>query len=232
MIFQDPISSLNPRRKVRDVISEGVRVWGGGKGAWSQGRIDELMHAVGVDPKFGDRRPHQFSGGQCQRIGIARALAMDPKVLICDEPVSALDVSVQAQVLNLLEDMKKRYGLTLLFISHDLSVVKNVSDRIIVMYLGKACEIGTADELYEHPRHPYTRALLASIPEPAATVDVSEGNIDGELPSPINPPEGCRFNTRCPHADKICFEVEPQMEAVGDDHFIACHHPVAVSITT
>ena len=232
MIFQDPISSLNPRRKVRDVISEGVRVWGGGKGAWSQGRIDELMHAVGVDPKFGDRRPHQFSGGQCQRIGIARALAMDPKVLICDEPVSALDVSVQAQVLNLLEDMKKRYGLTLLFISHDLSVVKNVSDRIIVMYLGKACEIGTADELYEHPRHPYTRALLASIPEPAATVDVSEGNIDGELPSPINPPEGCRFNTRCPHADKICFEVEPQMEAVGDDHFIACHHPVAVSISS
>ncbi len=231
MIFQDPISSLNPRRKVRDVISEGVRVWGGGKGAWSQGRIDELMHAVGVDPRFGDRRPHQFSGGQCQRIGIARALAMDPKVLICDEPVSALDVSVQAQVLNLLEDMKKRYGLTLLFISHDLAVVKNVSDRIIVMYLGKACEIGSADELYEHPHHPYTRALLASIPEPAPTVDVSEGEISGELPSPINPPKGCRFNTRCPHADGICLEVEPQMEAVGEDHFIACHHPVAVSIS-
>jgi len=230
MIFQDPISSLNPRRKVRDVISEGVKVWSGSTGAWSEGRIDELMHAVGVDPKYGDRRPHEFSGGQCQRIGIARALAMDPKVLICDEPVSALDVSVQAQVLNLLEDMKKRYGLTLLFISHDLSVVKNVSDRIIVMYLGKACEIGTADELYEHPRHPYTRALLASIPEPAPTVDVEEGNIEGELPSPINPPKGCRFNTRCPHADEICFEVEPQMEAVGDDHFIACHHPVAVSI--
>lgn len=231
MIFQDPISSLNPRRKVRDVISEGVKVWAGSTGAWSEGRIDELMHAVGVDPKYGDRRPHEFSGGQCQRIGIARALAMDPKVLICDEPVSALDVSVQAQVLNLLEDMKQRYGLTLLFISHDLSVVKNVSDRIIVMYLGKACEIGTADELYEHPRHPYTRALLASIPEPAPTVDVSEGDIEGELPSPINPPKGCRFNTRCPHADDICFNEEPQMEAVGDDHFIACHHPVAVSIS-
>ncbi len=230
MIFQDPISSLNPRRKVRDVISEGLKVWGSQMGAWSEGRIDELMHAVGVDPKFGDRRPHQFSGGQCQRIGIARALAMDPKVLICDEPVSALDVSVQAQVLNLLEDMKVRYGLTLLFISHDLAVVKNVSDRIIVMYLGKACEIGAADELYEHPRHPYTRALLASIPEPAPTVEVSEGDIEGELPSPINPPKGCRFNTRCPHADEICYEDEPQMEAVGGDHFVACHHPVAVSI--
>jgi len=231
MIFQDPISSLNPRRKVRDVISEGVKIWAGSTGAWSEGRIDELMHAVGVDPKYGDRRPHEFSGGQCQRIGIARALAMDPKVLICDEPVSALDVSVQAQVLNLLEDMKQRYGLTLLFISHDLSVVKNVSDRIIVMYLGKACEIGTADELYEHPRHPYTRALLASIPEPAPTVEVSEGNIDGELPSPITPPKGCRFNTRCPYADEVCFNVEPQMEAVGEDHYIACHHPVAVSIS-
>ena len=191
MIFQDPISSLNPRRKIRDVISEGLAVWGNTKGSWSQDRIEELMMAVGIDPKFGDRRPHQFSGGQCQRIGIARALALDPKVLICDEPVSALDVSVQAQVLNILEDMKARYGLTLLFISHDLSVVKNVSDRIIVMYLGKVCEIGNADELYERPRHPYTRALLASIPEPAPTVDVSEGDIEGELPSPITPPAGC-----------------------------------------
>ena len=154
MIFQDPISSLNPRRKIRDVISEGLAVWGNSKGVWTQDRIDELMEAVGIDPKFGDRRPHQFSGGQCQRIGIARALAHDPKVLICDDPVSALDVSVQAQVLNILEDMKVRYGLTLLFISHDLSVVKNVSDRIIVMYLGKVCEIGNADELYEHPATP------------------------------------------------------------------------------
>ena len=233
MIFQDPISSLNPRRKIRDVISEGLAVWGDAKGTWSQDRIEELMMAVGIDPKFGDRRPHQFSGGQCQRIGIARALALDPKVLICDEPVSALDVSVQAQVLNLLEDMKKRYGLTLLFISHDLSVVKNVSDRIIVMYLGKACEIGDADELYERPRHPYTRALLASIPEPAPTVDVAEGDIAGELPSPINPPDGCRFNTRCPHASPICQREEPQMTRVGDsDHYVACHHPVEVAIGT
>ena len=231
MIFQDPISSLNPRRKIRDVISEGLAVWGDQQGSWSQDRIEELMVAVGIDPKFGDRRPHQFSGGQCQRIGIARALALDPKVLICDEPVSALDVSVQAQVLNLLEDMKQRYGLTLLFISHDLSVVKNVSDRIIVMYLGKACEIGNADELYEHPRHPYTRALLASIPEPAPTVDPRDGDIDGELPSPINPPTGCRFNTRCRHATDICFTEEPIMQRVeGQDHYFACHHPVEVAV--
>ncbi len=230
MIFQDPISSLNPRRRIRDVISEGLAIWGDDKGAWSQGRIEELMEAVGIEPTFGERRPHQFSGGQCQRIGIARALALDPKVLICDEPVSALDVSVQAQILNLLEDMKRRYGLTLLFISHDLSVVKNVSDRIIVMYLGKACEIGTADELYERPRHPYTRALLASIPEPAPTVDVSEGDIAGELPSPINPPAGCRFHTRCQHATDLCRSTEPQMQATDDDHFVACHHPVEVSV--
>lgn len=227
MIFQDPISSLNPRRKVRDVITEGLVIWGDGQGIWSQGRIDELMQMVGIDPELGERRVHQFSGGQAQRIGIARALALDPKVLICDEPVSALDVSVQAQILNLLEDMKERYGLTMLFISHDLSVVKNVSDRIIVMYLGKACEIGNADLLYEEPRHPYTRALLASIPQPAPTVDVSEGDISGEIPSPINPPGGCRFRTRCPHATSICTSVEPQMQQVGDsDHYVACHHPV------
>ncbi len=230
MIFQDPISSLNPRRRVRAVISEGLSIWGDDKGVWSQDRIEELMVAVGIDPEFGERRAHQFSGGQCQRIGIARALALDPKVLICDEPVSALDVSVQAQILNLLEEMKSRYGLTLMFISHDLSVVKNVSDRIIVMYLGKACEIGTADELYERPRHPYTRALLASIPEPATTVDVAEGNITGELPSPINPPRGCRFHTRCQHVTDICRAEEPQMVAVGGDHFVACHHPVEVAL--
>lgn len=227
MIFQDPISSLNPRRKVRDVISEGLVIWGDGQGIWSQGRIDELMQMVGIDPELGERRVHQFSGGQAQRIGIARALALDPKVLICDEPVSALDVSVQAQILNLLEDMKERYGLTMLFISHDLSVVKNVCDRIIVMYLGKACEIGNADLLYEEPRHPYTRALLASIPQPAPTVDVSEGDISGEIPSPVNPPSGCRFVTRCPHATSICSSDEPQMQQVGDgDHYVACHHPV------
>ncbi len=232
MIFQDPISSLNPRRRVRDVIAEGLAVWGDDIGSWSRDRIDELMDAVGVEAKYGARRPHEFSGGQCQRIGIARALALDPKVLICDEPVSALDVSIQAQILNLLQDMKRRYGLTVLFISHDLSVVKNVSDRIVVMYLGKVCEIGSTAEIYARPAHPYTRALLASIPEPAPTVDVSEGDIGDELPSATDPPSGCRFHTRCPRATDICGEVEPVSEQVGDaDHYVACHHPVAVEIS-
>ena len=232
MIFQDPISSLNPRRRVRQVISEGLAVWGQLEGAWSRDRVDELMDAVGVEARFGDRRPHQFSGGQCQRIGIARALVMDPKVLICDEPVSSLDVSVQAQILNLLQDMKQRYGLTMLFISHDLSVVKNVSDRIVVMYLGKVCEIGSTDRIYDHPAHPYTRALLAAVPEPAESVDVSEGDIAGELPSSIEPPSGCRFHTRCPRATDICEAQEPVSRRVDDelDHFVACHHP-AVPVT-
>ena len=231
MIFQDPISSLNPRRRVRDVIAEGLAVWGDDIGSWSRDRIDELMDAVGVEARYGARRPHEFSGGQCQRIGIARALALDPKVLICDEPVSALDVSIQAQILNLLQEMKRRYGLTVLFISHDLSVVKNVSDRIVVMYLGKVCEIGSTNEIYSHPTHPYTRALLASIPEPAPTVDVSEGDIGDELPSATDPPSGCRFHTRCPRATDVCGEVEPVSEQIGDaDHYVACHHPVAVEI--
>ena len=232
MIFQDPISSLNPRRRVRDVIAEGLAVWGDDIGSWSRDRIDELMDAVGVEARYGARRPHEFSGGQCQRIGIARALALDPKVLICDEPVSALDVSIQAQILNLLQDMKRRYGLTVLFISHDLSVVKNVSDRIVVMYLGKVCEIGSTADIYSHPAHPYTRALLASIPEPAPTVDVSEGDIGDELPSATDPPSGCRFHTRCPRATDVCGEVEPVSEQIGDaDHYVACHHPVAVEIS-
>ncbi len=231
MIFQDPISSLNPRRRVRDVIAEGLAVWGDDIGSWSRDRIDELMDAVGVESGYGDRRPHEFSGGQCQRIGIARALALDPKVLICDEPVSALDVSIQAQILNLLQDMKRRYGLTVLFISHDLSVVKNVSDRIVVMYLGKVCEIGGTAEIYSRPVHPYTRALLASIPEPASTVDAGEGDIGDDLPSAIDPPGGCRFHTRCPRATEVCAEVEPTSEQVGDaDHYAACHHPVEVEL--
>ena len=227
MIFQDPISSLNPRRRVRDVIGEGLSVWGDDQGSWSRDRIDELMEAVGIEPRFGERRPHEFSGGQCQRIGIARALALDPKVLICDEPVSALDVSIQAQILNLLEEMKQRYGLTVLFISHDLSVVKNVSDRIVVMYLGKVCEIGATEQVYQRPAHPYTRALLASIPEPASTVEVGEGDIGDELPSATAPPPGCRFHTRCPRATDVCREVEPVTQRVNDsDHYVACHHPV------
>ncbi|MFP5489562.1 MAG: ABC transporter ATP-binding protein [Acidimicrobiia bacterium] len=223
MIFQDPISSLNPRRTVTEIIAEGLRIWGS-RGTWTEDRIEELMEAVGIDPRFGERKPHQFSGGQCQRISIARALVLDPKVIICDEPVSALDVSVQAQILNLLEDMKTRYGVSLMFISHDLSVVKNISDRIMVMYMGKVCEVAGADDLFARPTHPYTRALMAAIPGSRTVVD--ESVLEGELPSAIDPPSGCRFNTRCPYATEECRTVEPQLQPFGGDHFVACHHPV------
>jgi len=190
------------------------------------------MAAVGLDAaSAGDRRPHQFSGGQCQRICIARSLALDPDVLICDEPVSALDVSVQAQILNLLEDMKARYHLTMVFIAHNLAVVKNISDRVAVMYLGKLCEIGNTDAIYARPAHPYTRALLASIPDadPLAREQASIDNepiLQGELPSPADPPSGCRFRTRCPYAQARCADEVPQMQAVADDHHVACHFPV------
>jgi peptide/nickel transport system ATP-binding protein len=189
---------------------------------------------VGIDPEAAaERKPHEFSGGQCQRISIARAVITEPSVIICDEPVSALDVSVQAQILNLLEDMKARYGLTLVFIAHDLAVVKNVSDRVAVMYLGKMCEIGNPEALYASPAHPYTRALLAAIPlpDPNASLD-TEHHLEGDLPSPISPPSGCRFRTRCPLAQDICAQVEPQMQHVAGDQFVACHFPLqAVSET-
>jgi peptide/nickel transport system ATP-binding protein len=223
MIFQDPISSLNPRRTVTDIISEGLRVWGEND-SWTVDRIDELMESVGIDPRYGERKPHQFSGGQCQRISIARALVLDPKVIICDEPVSALDVSVQAQILNLLEDMKARYGVSLMFISHDLSVVKNISDRVMVMYMGKTCEVAGSDELFAHPTHHYTRALMAAIPGKHAVVD--EVVLEGELPSAIDPPAGCRFSSRCPAATDVCRTTEPEIKEVRSDHFVACHHPV------
>ena len=228
MIFQDPISSLNPRRIVREVVKEGLTIWPNGMNAQQiQDRVDEVLESVGIDPEIAaNRRAHEFSGGQCQRISIARAVALDPEILICDEPVSALDVSVQAQILNLLEEMKDKYGLTLLFISHDLSVVRNVSDRVVVMYLGKICEIGSSDTIYSLPAHPYTRVLLASAPEPASTVDATESAIGDDIPSPINPPTGCRFRTRCPSAQTLCEEKEPEMQQVGDDHFVACHFPV------
>ncbi|MFK7917425.1 MAG: ABC transporter ATP-binding protein [Ilumatobacter sp.] len=223
MIFQDPISSLNPRRTVNEIISEGLKVWGEND-SWTLDTIDELMEAVGIDPRYGERKPHQFSGGQCQRISIARALVLDPKVIICDEPVSALDVSVQAQILNLLEDMKARYGVSLMFISHDLSVVKNISDRVMVMYMGKTCEVAGSDELFAAPTHHYTRALMAAIPGAEGLVE--EQVLEGELPSAINPPAGCRFNSRCPAATDECRSVEPQLREVATDHFVACHHPV------
>jgi peptide/nickel transport system ATP-binding protein len=188
-----------------------------------------VLEAVGLDPAIvGDRRPHEFSGGQCQRICIARSLVLDPKVIICDEPVSALDVSVQAQILNLLEDMKARYGLTLVFIAHDLAVVKNISDRVVVMYLGKICEVGSPDLLYRMPAHHYTSLLLASIPHPEPGREHAvNGDRPAELPSPIDPPSGCRFRTRCPAAQARCTEEEPELREVRPGQFVACHFPLA-----
>ncbi|MCL4292236.1 MAG: ATP-binding cassette domain-containing protein [Acidimicrobiia bacterium] len=228
MIFQDPISSLNPRRKISDIVAEGLNIWKVGTDDDRAARVRELLEAVGIDPDAaGDRRPHEFSGGQCQRISIARAVATEPKLIICDEPVSALDVSVQAQILNLLEDMKARYGLTLVFIAHDLAVVKNVSDRVAVMYLGKLCEVGRPDDIYAEPAHPYTAALLSAIPVPDPTVrpEPAEG-VGGEVPSPLDPPSGCRFRTRCPRARDVCAEVEPEIREVRPAHYVACHFPL------
>lgn len=227
MVFQDPVSSLNPRRRIRDIVREGAAIWGQESGELTTERVDQILTEVGLDPtEVGDRLPHEFSGGQCQRICIARALVVDPRVLICDEPVSALDVSVQAQILNLLQDLRREFGLTMLFIAHDLAVVKNISDRVCVMYLGKICEIGPADRIYENPAHPYTSALIEAAPEPDPTADITETTLQGEPPSPVDPPSGCRFRTRCPRASKRCASEEPVMAAVGAGHFVACHHPL------
>jgi peptide/nickel transport system ATP-binding protein len=227
MIFQDPISSLNPRRKVRDSVRDPLDIWERGSDDDRARVVDNVLESVGIDPaRAAESRPHQFSGGQCQRISIARALVLDPTMIICDEPVSALDVSVQAQVLNLLEDLKAEYGLTLIFIAHDLAVVKNISDRVAVMYLGKLCEVASSDDLYARPAHPYTNVLLESIPVPDPFAVVAGTAITGEPPSPVNPPSGCRFHPRCPRADEVCVATEPQIEAIGDGHFVACHHPL------
>jgi len=285
MIFQDPISSLNPRRKIEDIVAEGLRIWapvqrgplflaavgltvlgalllvvgllGVAKGALpligllalivglglvaahaagfgqplsaeAAAKVDEVLEAVGLDPATSrGRRPHQFSGGQCQRISIARAVITEPDLIICDEPVSALDVSVQAQILNLLEDLKTRYGLTLVFIAHDLAVVKNVSDRVAVMYLGRMCEVGPPEVIYSRPAHPYTDLLLQAIPEPDPDLRDRESTpLAGELPSPLSPPSGCHFRTRCPRADQVCADLVPEMAPTGDGRFVACHHPL------
>ena len=228
MIFQDPISSLNPRRRVADIVAEPLRVWGPHDEQEQVEIVDRMLHAVGLDPEVArDKRPHEFSGGQCQRISIARSLVLGPKVLICDEPVSALDVSVQAQILNLLRDLKAEYGLTLVFIAHDLAVVKNVSDLVAVMYLGKLCEVAEPDDLYANAAHPYTSLLLESIPEPDPTAIIDESvDLVGEIPSSIDPPSGCRFRTRCPHATEKCANEEPQMREVSAGHHVACHHPL------
>ncbi len=196
--------------------------------AETEGQVRKVLEDVGIDPDAAlDRRPHEFSGGQAQRISIARALILDPEVIICDEPVSALDVSVQAQVLNLLEDLKAKYGISLIFIAHDLAVVKNIADRVVVMYLGKICEVASPDELFFRPRHPYTGILMASIPVTDPSVDPRQATtISGELPSPLAPPSGCRFRTRCPRAEERCAEEEPVLRELGVDHFVACHFPV------
>ncbi len=227
MIFQDPISSLNPRRRVKDIVAEPLVIWKRGSRSERAERVRTMLEAVGIDPDTaGDRRPQEFSGGQCQRISIARALMADPDLLICDEPVSALDVSVQAQILNLLADLRKRFGLTMVFIAHDLAVVKNVSDRVAVMYLGKLVEIAGADDLYRSAAHPYSEALLESIPEPDPERRSEHEALTGELPSPLNPPSGCRFRTRCPYAQQRCADEEPLVREVAPGHLVACHFPL------
>jgi peptide/nickel transport system ATP-binding protein len=228
MIFQDPISSLNPRRRIEDIVAEGLDIWKTATGDARDAQVDQMLLTVGMDPAIvRGRRPHQFSGGQCQRISIARAVITEPQLIVCDEPVSALDVSVQAQILNLLEDMKAQYGLTLIFIAHDLAVVKNISDRVAVMYLGRLCEVGDPDVLYRQPAHPYTAALLSAIPVPDPSIRPdARQTLAGEIPSPLSPPSGCRFRTRCPRADERCRDEVPEMTQVGDDQFVACHHPL------
>ena len=227
LIFQDPIASLNPRRCIGDIVAEPLAIAGVTDRAERERRVREVMVAVGLDPDIAiGRLPHEFSGGQCQRISIARALILEPEFLICDEPVSALDVSIRAQILNLLEEMKRRYGLTLLFIAHDLAVVKAVSDRIAVMYLGRLCEVAPTEQLFAEPAHPYTALLLEAIPVPDPSVKPAANVPIGEPPSPLDPPSGCRFRTRCPRADAVCAEVVPPLEEIADGQFAACHHPL------
>ncbi|MGP0029935.1 MAG: ABC transporter ATP-binding protein [Acidimicrobiales bacterium] len=227
MIFQDPISSLNPRRRVGDIVAEPLNIWKIGTKAERRETANAMLESVGIDPAVSAaRRPREFSGGQCQRISIARALVLKPQLLVCDEIVSALDVSVQAQILNLLEDLKQEHNLTILFIAHDLAVVKNVSDRVAVMYLGRLCEIAPSDVLYEAPAHHYTAALLSAAVEPDPDAVRSQVVLPGEPPSPINPPSGCRFRTRCPRAEGRCAAEVPELRDIAPGHQVACHFPL------
>jgi peptide/nickel transport system ATP-binding protein len=216
-------------------IPRSIRIRRDKKRFWAEtdAKVRQVLEDVGIDPDAAlDRRPHEFSGGQAQRISIARALILDPKIIICDEPVSALDVSVQAQVLNLLEDLKVKYGISLIFIAHDLGVVKNISDRVVVMYLGKVCEVGAPDDLFVRPLHPYTEILMSSIPVTDPSIDPRAAlTVSGELPSPVAPPSGCRFRTRCPRAAEVCAEQEPVLRALGDGQFVACHFPIEHSVS-
>ncbi len=225
MIFQDPYASLNPRMTVGSIVAEPLEVHGIAQGKKKYERVQELLRLVGLNPYFVNRYPHEFSGGQRQRIGIARALALNPDLIVCDEPISSLDVSIQAQVVNLLEELQEQMGLTYLFIAHDLSMVRHISDRMAVMYLGKIMELTDRDEIYLNPLHPYTQALMSAVPVPDPLVEEGRQRIilEGDIPSPAHPPKGCNFSTRCPRAIDTCSEVEPEFVEVKPGHFCACH---------
>jgi oligopeptide transport system ATP-binding protein len=223
LVFQDPYSSLNPRMRVRAIVAEGIEIHRLARGPEKEQRIRELLEMVGMDADALDRYPHEFSGGQRQRIGIARALAVSPRFLVLDEPVSALDVSIQAQIINLLQDLQEQLQLTYFFIAHDLRVVKHISQRVAIMYLGKIVELASRDEIYANPRHPYTRALLSAIPQIDASAHTERIQPAGDVPSPLNPPAGCSFHPRCPYAKDICKEVEPSLSAGHGGHAVACH---------
>jgi len=229
MIFQDPYASLNPRKRVGFIIAEPLEVHGLGTDAEVKRRVQELLEVVGLNPEHYNRFPHEFSGGQRQRIGVARALSVNPKLIVCDEPVSALDVSVQAQILNLLKDLQDDFGLTYVFIAHDLNVVRHISDRVMVMYLGKVAEVATRDQLYREPKHPYTGALLSAVPIPNPELGRKREPIvlEGDVPSPVNPPSGCNFHPRCPRFHEgHCDVEEPPLYPFGDGHVAACHYPL------